>query len=59
MDIIVLNFKWRNGTTEAPYLAVGALLQLACGSEKENPLESQKIKQDLFVDDQLTGSNSV
>lgn len=47
------------GMTAAPFLAIRCLYQLALENKKKFPIESQIIKRDFYVDDLLTGSNSI
>ncbi|XP_063386868.1 uncharacterized protein LOC134672845 [Cydia fagiglandana] len=47
------------GTASAPYLAVKTLQQLAEDEGKEYPLASKTIKEDFFMDDLMTGSDTV
>ncbi|XP_063914810.1 uncharacterized protein LOC135131161 [Zophobas morio] len=47
------------GTTCAPYLAVRCLQQLAAEAQNTYPLASEIINRDFYMDDLLTGSNSV
>lgn len=47
------------GTACAPYLAVKTLQQLACDEGKAYPNISEKIKKDFYVDDLLTGCQTV
>ncbi|XP_072400237.1 uncharacterized protein [Diabrotica undecimpunctata] len=47
------------GTTSAPYLAIKCLQTLAQEHINSFPLASQTILKDFYVDDLLTGSNSI
>lgn len=47
------------GTTSAPFLATRCLLELANENERHDPIASAAIKYDMYVDDLLTGTNSV
>lgn len=47
------------GTASAPYLAVKCLFQIAKENESDFPLASKIIKRDFYMDDILTGSNSI
>ena len=47
------------GTASAPYLAVRCLIQIANDNEITYPLASKVIKRDFYMDDLLTGSNSL
>ncbi|XP_063636148.1 uncharacterized protein LOC134806757 [Cydia splendana] len=47
------------GTASAPYLAVKTLQQVAEDEGKEYPLASKTIKEDFFMDDLMTGSDTV
>ncbi|XP_072400437.1 uncharacterized protein [Diabrotica undecimpunctata] len=47
------------GTASGPYLATRCLVQLAIENEKSNPEAARVIKNDFFVDDLITGANSV
>ncbi|XP_053690905.1 uncharacterized protein LOC128739442 [Sabethes cyaneus] len=47
------------GTSCAPFLATRVLNQLADDDGKEYPLASQAVKRDFYVDDLLTGANSI
>lgn len=47
------------GTASAPYLAVRCLVQLARENEVEFPVVSKIIRDDFYVDDVLTGADSV
>jgi hypothetical protein len=47
------------GTTSAPFLAIRCLQQLAHENKEGDPHTSQVILRDFYVDDLLTGSNSV
>jgi Pao retrotransposon peptidase len=46
------------GTAAAPYLAVRTLHQLASDEAETFPLASKVLKQDFYVDDLMSGSNS-
>ncbi|XP_015121728.1 uncharacterized protein LOC107044383 [Diachasma alloeum] len=47
------------GLAPAPYLAVRCLHQLADDERERFPLASAKLKQDLYVDDLLTGTSTL
>jgi hypothetical protein len=47
------------GTASAPYLAVKTLQQVAEDEGKEYPIASQIIKEDFFMDDLMTGFDTV
>lgn len=47
------------GTANAPYLAIRTLNQLAIDGEKQFPMACNVIKTDFYVDDVLSGANSV
>ncbi|XP_037921190.1 uncharacterized protein LOC119658004 [Hermetia illucens] len=47
------------GTVDAPYLAVKCLQSLANLNKREYPLESQIILSDFYMDDLVTGANSL
>lgn len=47
------------GTSAAPYLAIRCLFETANINEKTFPEEASIIKRDFYVDDLLTGSNSI
>lgn len=47
------------GTSAAPHLAIRCLFEIASQINNSNPVESLILKQDFYVDDLLTGSNSV
>ena len=47
------------GTTSAPYLATRCLLQLALDYYDSQPAASKTIQNDFYVDDLLTGSDSL
>lgn len=47
------------GTASAPYLAVRSLQQLADDEGSEFPLASEKVKADYYVDDLMTGVETV
>lgn len=47
------------GTTSAPFLATRCLLQLALESNEQFPAASSTIRNDFYVDDMLTGANSL
>lgn len=46
------------GTTSAPFLAIRTLFQLANDEENDFPTASKILKQDFYVDDVLTGSDT-
>ncbi|XP_076284778.1 uncharacterized protein LOC143211196 [Lasioglossum baleicum] len=47
------------GLAPAPYLAIRCLHQLANDEERDFPEAAARIKQDLYVDDLLTGTDSI
>ncbi|XP_066244730.1 uncharacterized protein [Euwallacea similis] len=47
------------GTSSAPFLAIRCLFQLAFECEKSNARVSQVIKNDMYVDDLLTGADTL
>lgn len=47
------------GTAAAPYLAVKSLQQIAFDEGDRHPLVSEKVKTDYYVDDLMTGCQSV
>lgn len=47
------------GTANAPYLAIRTLNQLAMDGENEFPKASKIIKKDFYVDDNMSGADSV
>lgn len=47
------------GTTAAPFLAIRALYQLGLDNETLFPKEAEVIKGDFYVDDMLTGTNTI
>lgn len=47
------------GTKSAPYLAIRCLYQLGLENECEYPNASKSIREDFYVDDLLSGSNSI
>lgn len=47
------------GTSSASYLAIRSLFQLGIECETSSPLISSIIKNDFYVDDLLTGANSI
>ncbi|XP_053973203.1 uncharacterized protein LOC128873577 [Hylaeus volcanicus] len=47
------------GVSSAPYLAIRIINQLADDESADFPLASQILKRDLYVDDLLTGANSL
>ncbi|XP_066261359.1 uncharacterized protein [Euwallacea similis] len=47
------------GTSSAPFLAIRCLFQLAFECEKSNARVSQAIKNDMYVDDLLTGADTL
>ncbi|XP_055922749.1 uncharacterized protein LOC129953531, partial [Eupeodes corollae] len=47
------------GTSAAPFLAVRTLKQLALDSSKNNPRVSSIIENDFYVDDVITGADSI
>lgn len=47
------------GTASAPYLAIRCLVQLANESESQFPKASDVIRRDFYVDDMLTGTDTV
>ncbi|XP_043258558.1 uncharacterized protein LOC122400888 [Colletes gigas] len=47
------------GLTSAPYLATRCLQQLATDEQMEFPIASLVIKRDMYVDDLLTGANTI
>ncbi|XP_073963144.1 uncharacterized protein [Choristoneura fumiferana] len=47
------------GTASAPYLAVRSLLQVAEDEGKDYPIASQIIREDFFMDDLMTGLDTV
>lgn len=47
------------GTRAAPYLATKCLQTLALSNQEKRPLGANSLKNDFYVDDGLTGSNSL
>jgi len=47
------------GTASAPYLATRCLMELAIENEQQWPEISKLIRRDFYVDDLLTGANSI
>lgn len=47
------------GTTAAPFLAIRSLMQVAYDNENKYPQVAQIIKNDFYVDDVLTGANTI
>lgn len=47
------------GTASAPYLATRALKQLALDEMQNHPLSAKTVLEDFYVDDCLSGSNSL
>lgn len=47
------------GTAAAPYLAIKSLYQLADDESKKYPIGAAALRQDFYVDDLLSGSDSV
>ncbi|XP_072390901.1 uncharacterized protein [Diabrotica undecimpunctata] len=47
------------GTASGPYLATRCLVQLGIENEKSNPEAARVIKNDFFVDDLITGADSL
>ncbi|XP_076661059.1 uncharacterized protein LOC143364822 [Halictus rubicundus] len=47
------------GLAPAPYLAIRCLHQLAIDEERDFPEAAMRIKRDLYVDDLLTGTDSI
>ncbi|XP_026462659.1 uncharacterized protein LOC113365281 [Ctenocephalides felis] len=47
------------GTSSAPYLAIRVLNKLAEDEESSTPVAADIIKQDCYVDDIITGANSI
>ena len=47
------------GTAAAPFLATRCLLQLACDGQQTHPRAADVIKQDFYVDDLLTGVDTI
>ncbi|XP_062538614.1 uncharacterized protein LOC134206888 [Armigeres subalbatus] len=59
-DISVYELKTVTyGTKPAPYLATRALKQLAVDEATAYPLESRALSEDTYMDDVITGSNTV
>lgn len=58
LDIYELNTV-TYGTASAPFLAVRCLQYLADENHNQFPIESQVIKSDIYVDDLLTGCDSI
>lgn len=46
------------GTTATPFLAIRSLYQCGIDNEKQFPIEARIIKEDFYVDDLLTGTDS-
>ncbi|XP_076660443.1 uncharacterized protein LOC143363795 [Halictus rubicundus] len=49
----------RNASHQTPYLAIRSLHQLATDEERNFPEAAARIKRDLYVDDLLTGTDSI
>lgn len=47
------------GTSSAPYLAVKVLQQLADANKDEYPVVADSIMRDLYVDDWLSGADTI
>ena len=47
------------GVSSAPYLAIRSLHQLAIDEEKHFPLAAKILKNDMYVDNMITGCNSI
>lgn len=47
------------GLTASPFLAIRSLLQVAIDAERDYPIESKVIREDFYVDDLITGANSI
>ncbi|XP_072389556.1 uncharacterized protein [Diabrotica undecimpunctata] len=47
------------GTASAPFLAIRCIMELALNCEGNSPDLSQIIKNDIYVDDLITGANSI